>query len=229
MKATYLEHMGTDKSIVAAARVSFGKFKEGFDDADKKLLNFLARNSHESPFAHTAVKFHFEAPIFVARQLAKSQIGFSWNEVSRRYVKSEPRFWVPNEWRKAAENVKQGSNAESIKELSEPFGEHKKVDISFNYYYVALMCKDLYEQMLKDGVCPEQARSVLPQSMITEWHWTGSLLGWARVWHLRTKPDAQKETRDLVLQIDEPLTKLFPEAWSVLKRWRPIVQECVEA
>lgn len=217
MKVTYLESMGNDLSIVNAARCSFGKFKEDFDDADRKLLNFLAKNRHESPFAHTAVKFHFEAPIFVARQLAKHQIGFSWNEVSGRYVELEGH-WKPDKWRKAASNVKQGSSEEVLVGCSAARVE-EAFDVACEWTRVA------YAIMSQEGVCREQARSVLPLATLTEWHWTGSLLGWARVWHLRTKKDAQQETRELVQQIDEPLGRLFPESWAVLKKWRPVMVE----
>jgi thymidylate synthase (FAD) len=202
--------MGDDLAIVNAARVSFAKQHTEFENNDARLIAYLARHGHESPFAHTSIKFHFEAPIFVARQLAKHQVGFAWNEVSGRYVELKHDVWHPKVWRKAAANVKQGSSDEFLQGA-----ELFEVDKAY-----AAACRaalDAYKLAMKHGVCKEQARAVYPLATYTEWHWTGSLLGWARVWRLRTKPDAQRETQELVKQLDEPLTKLFPVAWEALK------------
>lgn len=208
MKATYLWHGGSDLTVVNAARVSFGKAKEIFDEKDARLLRYLAKHKHELPFAHPHVAFHMKAPIFVARQLAKHQVGFVWSEISRRYVKDTPEVYIPDVLRKGSPDIKQGSLEE---EIYEPILQ------KHNYRDIVNRAVLVYEHLLRAGVCPEQARAVLPQAAYTEWHWTGSLLGWARVWGLRVKPDAQRETRELVEQIDAPLSEHFPAAWQVLK------------
>ena len=205
-----LRSSGSDLDVVNAARVSFGKRKEVFDEKDARLLRYLAKHKHEIPFAHVGASFHFKAPIFVARQLAKHQVGFVWSEISRRYVTGEPEFWWPEGWRKAAENVKQGSSGEAVPEM-------ETASMRLYLGQTLAQAKDAYERMIAAGVCAEQARVWLPAGLYTEWHWTGSLLGWARVWGLRTKPGAQVETQQLVRQIDEPLSKAFPHAWEVLK------------
>ena len=117
---------------------------------------------------------------------------------------------MPDEWRKAAANVKQGSSEEVLDRAAYWAAE----GLARNSGEEAVRT---YEALLEMGVCAEQARMVLPLNMMTEWHWTGSLLAWARVWHLRVKPEAQKETRELVQQIDAPLSEAFPHAWAVLK------------
>lgn len=231
MKVEYLDHMGNDLSVVNAARISFNKFKSfneekaevdiespynaiymtipELDEKDKRLLKYLAKHEHHTPFAHPHVSFYFKAPLFVARQLGKHQVGFVWSEVSRRYVTEEPEFYKPEKWRKAAENIKQGSSDEEIEDA-----------VLFNSIFKQTVTEtvDAYNDLLnKFKLCPEQARMFLPQNMYTEWHWTGSLLGWSRVCKLRMAPDAQKETRDLVLTVDELCGKLFPYAWEALK------------
>ena len=208
MQATYLGHYGDDLTVVNAARVSFGKRVQEFrPDKDARLLAFLARFKHELPFAHPHVSFHFKAPIFVARQLMKHQVGFVWSEVSRRYVKDDPEFYEPTVWRKGAADIKQGSTDEAV-ELD--FVQRK------NLQDAAKWSRMVYKMLLDNGVCAEQARMMLPQSMYTEWHWTGSLLGWARVWNLRVKPDAQRETREVVEQIGPKMAELFPYSWKAL-------------
>lgn len=210
VEVTYLDHMGSDLSVVNAARVSFGKRVQEFrPEKDSRLLAFLARHKHELPFAHPHVSFHFKAPIFVARQLAKHQVGFVWSEISRRYVKDDPEFYVPEVWRKGAADIKQGSTDEAV-ELD--FVQNK------NLQDAAKWSRMVYKMMLDSGVCAEQARMLLPQSTYTEWHWTGSLLGWARVWNLRVKPDAQRETREVVEKIGPKMAELFPVSWPVLIR-----------
>jgi thymidylate synthase (FAD) len=208
MEVTYLDHMGTDLTVVNAARVSFGKrtqeFRPGKDD---RLLAFLARHKHELPFAHPHVSFHFKAPIFVARQLAKHQVGFVWSEISRRYVTGEPELYIPEVLRKSSPDIKQGSLNESVEDLP----------LQLFYYHADAQRSVLaYLKALKAGVCPEQARGLLPQTTYTEWVWTGSLLGWSRVWNLRVKPDAQAETREIVEKIGPTMTRLFPYSWKAL-------------
>jgi len=208
MEVTYLNHMGTDLSVVNAARVSFGKqTKEWRIGKDDRLLAFLARHKHELPFAHPHVSLHFKAPIFVARQLAKHQVGFVWSEISRRYVKGDPELYWPHKWRKAADDVKQGSSDE---EFTDPFG------ITMRALTTARALVWDYKRLTQEGLCAEQARMILPQNMYTEWHWTGSLLGWSRVWNLRVKPDAQAETREIVEKIGPIISKLYPFSWRAL-------------
>lgn len=208
MEVTYLDHMGSDKTVVNAARVSFGKQVQEFrPDKDARLLAFLARHKHELPFAHPHISFHFKAPIFVARQLAKHQVGFVWSEISRRYVKDNPELYWPREWRKGAADIKQGST-------DEPFEDKWGITERANIAARSLAWD--YVRLVTEGCCAEQARMILPQNMYTEWHWTGSLLGWARVWGLRVKPDAQRETREIVEKIGPKLAELYPYSWKAL-------------
>ncbi len=208
MEVTYLDHMGDDRMVVNAARVSFGKQVQEFrPEKDGRLLRYLAKHKHELPFAHPHVSFHFKAPIFVARQLAKHQVGFVWSEISRRYVKDKPELYWPRQWRKGSEDIKQGSTDES---WNDKYGVTKRIDI------VARSLVWDYKRMVAEGCCAEQARMVLPQNMYTEWVWTGSLLGWARVWGLRVKPDAQRETREIVEKLGPKMTELFPFSWEAL-------------
>lgn len=225
MKVEYVDHMGSDVSVARAARVSFDKdtlpayfnyieLSGGIEsvavvsERDRQLINYLAKHNHWSPFAHTTVSLRWKAPIFVARQLVKHQVGLTWNEVSRRYVKTEPELWWPEKWRKAAENVKQGSSDEEF----DPFDE----DI-VKMEWECERAVDRYEELISKGLCPEQARMFLPQNTYTEWIWTGSIMAWARVYKQRTDPHAQKETRDLVLTLDDICGKLFPVSWNALK------------
>ena len=204
-----VDYMGSDLTVVNAARVSFGKQKIEFEDGDEKLINYLAKHNHWSPFGHCSVQFHIKAPVFVARQLVKHQIGLTWNEISRRYVDNEPEFFEPNVWRGAADNKKQGSSDESI-------DINPRNDMVNDYQHALNRAKWTYEELLRKGVCPEQARMVLPQSMITEWYWSGTLYAFARVCNLRCKPDAQQETREIANMIDKECGKLFPISWSAL-------------
>ena len=204
-----VDYMGSDLTVVNAARVSFGKQKFEFEDGDEKLIKYLAKHNHWSPFGHCSVQFHIKAPVFVARQLVKHQIGLTWNEISRRYVDNEPEFFEPDVWRGAADNKKQGSSDESI-------DINPKDDMVNDYQQAVNRAKWTYEELLRKGVCPEQARMVLPQSMITEWYWSGTLYAFARVCNLRCKPDAQQETREIANMIDKECGKLFPISWSAL-------------
>jgi thymidylate synthase (FAD) len=202
-----IDWMGSDDSVVNAARVSFDKSANNYSpEANKKLINYLAKHKHWSPFAHTCLSFRIKAPIFVARQLAKHQVGLAWNEVSRRYVSVEPEVWRPDGLRQAAENVKQGS--------SDSYVENDRSIIDFNY--VMGVAVRTYEQLLRDGVCPEQARALLPQGMMTEWIWTGSLYAFYRVVSQRLKPEAQKETQEIAHKIDLACYSKFPISWQAL-------------
>ena len=220
MKVTYKAHMGTDLSVVNAARVSFAKESHwvggahpsvdpitDLADGDKKLISFLARHNHWTPFGHTAITLHIKAPIFVARQLGKHQVGMVWNEVSRRYVDDTPEIYLPDEWRMAAENVKQGSSDEVIPE-----------NATWRFEYLAV-CRDAVEQynyMVREGIAPEQARMILPQSMYTEWYWTGNLYSFVNVYRLRTHSTAQREVQDIANQIQSIIEPLFPVSWQAL-------------
>ena len=211
MTVTLVDHMGSDLSVVNAARVSFAKVHKEFKDgADTKLINYLAKHNHWSPFGHASIQFHIKAPVFVARQLVKHQVGLTWNEVSRRYVDIEPEFYAPKVWRGVAENKKQGSSEEEI-------NINPRNDMVDDYQKVLSTAKWTYEELLRKGVCPEQARMVLPQSMMTEWYWSGTLYAFARVCNLRCKDDAQKETQDVGWNIDRHARKLFPASWLALR------------
>jgi len=206
MSVKLIDHMGTDLSVVNAARVSFAKEQKEFDlYKDTKLINYLATHNHWSPFGHASLQFHITAPIFVARQLVKHQVGLVWNEVSRRYVDSDPKFHFVDEWRGSPDNKKQGSS-------------DKVIDISTHIQddYIDI-CTYTYRYLLEQGVCPEQARMVLPQSMMTEWYWSGTLMAFARVCNLRCKEDAQKETQDIANDIDKLCREQFPVSWNALR------------
>lgn len=206
--------LGNDLSVVNAARVSFDKEssyelfpqEDTWDLAakDRGLINYLATHGHWSPFSHAYLKFRVKAPVFVARQLQKHTVGLAWNEVSRRYVDSEPEFYVPDIWRAKAENVKQGSSDEAVPDISSD---------RINAY-----CLAGYNNMLKAGVCPEQARMVLPQSMMTEWIWSGSLYAFARVCKQRLDSHAQAETRIVAEKIALESEHVFPVSWNALMR-----------
>ena len=226
IQATYIDHMGSDLSVVNAARVSFGKKsdwelsgnpddgvwdEEGnwsldlelkLSDRDTKLINYLAKHKHMSPFGHAFASFHVKAPIFVARQLVKHKF-LRWNEVSRRYVDDEPEFYVPDVWRGRSADKKQGS--EGVVDILR--GDARLID-KFGL--------KKYQQLLEFGVAPEQARMVLPQSTMTEWYWSGSLDAFAAMCQLRCKPDTQYESRLVADQISEEMGKLFPVSWSAL-------------
>ena len=204
MVVELVDKMGSDLTVVNAARVSYGKNKEQFDDKDEKLIKFLAEHNHWSPFAHASIQFRIKAPVFVARQLVKHQVGLVWNEVSRRYVDYEPEFYTPDEWRGKPLNSKQGSDG--------------TVDIDKNEYIIMMKkLQNYYETMLNKGVAPEMARMVLPQSMMTEWYWSGTLYAFARVCELRCALDTQAETRVVADQIDEICAEQFPKSWKYLR------------
>ena len=212
IEVTYKGHMGNDLTVVNAARVSFGKesewdyeesdaysFKQHMKARDKKLIQYLAKHKHISPFGHCFASFHIKAPVFVARQLVKHKF-LRWNEISRRYVDSEPEFYVPNTYRGRSLDKKQGSAG--------------KVTVSDNGFNEIAMTE--YEYLLDLGVCPEQARMVLPQSMMTEWYWSGSLDAFADMCKLRCAPDTQAETAEVAWEIDRVMIALFPVSWKAL-------------
>lgn len=216
----YLDHLGSDLTIVNAARVSFDKESEWyFDDGcskmlqakDFSLINYLARHNHWSPFAHTSIQLRVTAPIFVARQLVKHQVGGVWNEVSRRYVDDEPVFYFPDKWRKRAENVKQGSSEEEV-----DWDEWDRDEQVTWPEEGVQQCLNSYLDLLQYGVAPEQARMILPQNMMTSWYWTGSLMFFYRVWKQRSDSHAQMETQEVAKQIADVCEELFPVSWKAL-------------
>lgn len=270
MKVTLKDHMGSDLTVVNAARVSFskesdylrgaytsddltdeekaehidkyGNFTQNFLGKpahyfgkrlaanDKKLIKYLAEHNHWTPFGHCSLQIHVKAPIFVARQLVKHQVGLVWNEVSRRYVDSQPELYWPTEWRKKAANKKQGSSDEVVKDViiskysyettedGETIENESQDFIDIEQFLYPLV-NDMvysYRRLISNGVCPEQARMILPLNTYTEWYWTGSLAAFARVVNLRTTMDTQKETREIALQIKQILLELFPESAKAL-------------
>jgi len=206
MKIELIDIMGNDLSVVNAARVSYSKTKKSFEQSDEKLIKYLAEHNHWSPFAHASLQFRIKAPIFVARQLVKHQVGLVWNEVSRRYVDFPPELYKPETWRGRPKNSKQGSDGEI------------KLDQTIEYSMESAMesCLITYNTLLEKGVAPEQARMVLPQSMMTEWYWSGTLYAFSRVCNLRCKPDTQKETRDVADEMSKICDEKFPYSWKYL-------------
>ncbi|WP_075881482.1 FAD-dependent thymidylate synthase [Vreelandella massiliensis] len=216
IKVEYIDHMGDDLRVVNAARVSFDKESELIDGhmlsgKDGKLLNYLAKHGHFTPFTHPMITLRETVPIFVARQRFKHVVGFTYNEVSRRYVDDEPEFFTPDVWRTRPEgSVKQGSGA--------PIDEGALVWTcpTDEYRGAISRCKEAYQEMLACGVAPEQARMVLPQSMMTSYYVTGSLAAFARAYKLREDGHAQKEIQDLAHQWDKIIRPLFPHSWEAL-------------
>ena len=204
MRVELIDKMGSDLTVVNAARVSYGKNKEVMDASDEKLIKYLAKHNHWSPFAHCTLQFRIKAPVFVARQLVKHQVGLSWNEISRRYVDYEPEFHTPEVWRGRPEDSKQGSS-----------GEVQTDEEYYNRYING--CKVYYSLLLNEGVAPEMARMVLPQSMMTEWYWTGTLYAFARVCDLRCAKDTQLETQEIANGIDKFCNEEFPYSWKYLR------------
>lgn len=220
IEVSYIRHCGDDLAVVNAARVSFHKESEwapGEDidtdtgaayekymyPSDEKLINYLARNKHFSPFNHSFITLHVKAPIFVARQLVKHKF-MPWNEVSRRYVDDEPEFYIPKDWRKKAENVKQGSSDELVN--------------NSNIYPEQAVEKALmeYQNMLSEGVAAEMARIILPQNMMTEWWWSGTLGAYCDMLRLRLDPHTQFESRIVANKVKEIIQPLFPVSLNAL-------------
>ena len=213
-----VDWMGDDLSVVNAARVSFDKessweyekdshihlSEKILSEKDKKLIKYLAEHNHWSPFSHTSISLRVKAPLFVGRQLAKHQVGGAWNEVSRRYVDSEPEFYFPD-FRKRAANKKQGSTDELIDEQK-----------TLGFDLLVENCLEQYQYLLSIGVCPEQARMILPQNTMTEWIWTGSVYFFSRVCNLRLDPHAQFEVQEVAKLISDVIRPLYPESWKVL-------------
>ncbi len=218
IQVKYIHHAGSDLTTVNAARVSFNKksaalgysgvgdenMRPILHDKDKKLIKYLARHNHTSPFNHTFMTVHVKAPIFVARQLQKHEY-MPWNEISRRYVDDEPEFYEPSVWRGRSADSKQGSDG--------------VVDGIDSTVVESLMkcAKHDYNYLLAKGVSPEQARMILPQNMMTEWYWSGTVGAWAKMCNLRCKPDTQLETRTVANEVSNIMLRYFPVSWEALK------------
>jgi thymidylate synthase (FAD) len=212
MQVELLDVFGDDLTVVNAARVSFAKESKEMTPGDGKLIKYLADHHHVTPFFHPQARFRLKMPIFVAREWYRHQIGFARNEVSRRYVDSEPEIWQPEQLRERDSNKKQGS---------------KDTPIQYNGHCLARIAQhnqnslDLYKYLLEYGVAPEQARIVLPQSMMTEFIETGSLAAYARLWNLRTDPTAQREIQELATTVGALLAERFPVSWAALTASSP--------
>jgi len=212
-EVTYIDRLGTDLSVANAARVSFGRTSEMdtsdvwgppvLKEKDHKLIKYLAKHKHISPFGHCFASFHIKAPVFVARQLVKHKF-LRWNEISRRYVSDKPEFYKP-QLREASLDKKQGSGDDMEDSVLDSVIEQAGIEAAKQYTY-----------LLSRGVCEEQARMVLPTSLMTEWYWSGSLDAWADMCRLRCAPDTQLETRVVADQISEKMAELFPVSWKSL-------------
>jgi len=209
--AKYIHHCGSDLTVANSARVSFAKESEYEDDAwgppklkekDAKLIRYLAREKHISPFGHCFATFRVKAPVFVARQLVKHKF-LRWNEISRRYVDSEPEFYEPKVWRGRSADKKQGSEGVVNITLDQEVQWNRQLST--------------YKTLLSEGVAPEQARIVLPQSMMTEWYWSGSLDAFADMCRLRCKEDTQAETQEVAWAISLKMEDLYPVSWRALR------------
>ena len=216
---TLIDHMGTDLSVVNAARVSFNKTssweltdwrdsddyarKKVLSNGDTKLIYYLAEHGHTSPFGHAFASFHCKAPVFVARQLVKHKF-LRWNEISRRYVDDDPEFYKPD-LREAVTNKKQGSGNTIDNNTLDGVIRQSGIEAAKQYKY-----------LLKMGVCEEQARMVLPLNHMTEWYWSGSLDAFADMCNLRLMTDTQYETQLVAQQIDQIMLGLFPVSWEAL-------------
>lgn len=205
-----VQHMGDDLTVVNAARVSFNKEAKEFTDKDEKLLRYLAKHNHWTPFAHPQITLRIKAPISIRTQFFKHKQGFVENEVSRRYVSEEPEFYTP-QWRtKPTNGAKQGSD-----DFMEDMDDKNSCNIS--YGYAADMCIDIYNRLLSKGIAPEQARFILPQGVYTEWWWTGSLAAYGRFYGQRSDPHAQWEIREYAAAVGKILSELFPKSWEALQ------------
>lgn len=242
MRAELIDSMGSDLTVVNAARVSMDKESEWYVDLcdcdidakdncedctcgeawylkeeDKRLIKYLTKHNHFTPFTHCTITLRETVPIFVARQRFKHVVGFTYNEVSRRYVDDTPDFHIPVVWRKRAENVKQGSSDEEVITFPDhgfyaAYGD--KIADAYRDHLVSSGA--LYNDMIHAGVAPEQARMVLPQSMMTSYYVTGSLYAFARAYLLREDSHSQKEIRDLAVEWDKIIRPLFPVSWAAL-------------
>jgi thymidylate synthase (FAD) len=207
IKVELLDHMGSDLDVVNAARVSFNNSIGIFCDQDERLIKYLARYAHWTPFAHTALKFRVAAPVPIRTQCFKHKVGMVENEESRRYISSTPEIYIPEFFRAKPEgSIKQGSG-----------GEHLNSDYwKLAYKAITDNCVTAYLTMLDQGVCPEQARFILPQGAIVYWIWTGNLVSFANFYNKRTDPNAQYEVRIVAEKIGRLVEDIFPVSWKAL-------------
>lgn len=207
IKVELIDHMGSDLAVVNAARVSFAKESKEFGEQDERLIRYLAKHDHWTPFAHTAIQFRVAAPVPIRTQCFKHKVGLVENEESRRYISTRPEIYMPEFLRAKPEgSIKQGSG-----------GKH--YDSAFwlgQYDKYTSHCVSLYLDMLDDGVCPEQARFILPQGAIVNWIWTGNLVSYANFYNKRTESTAQKEVGDVAIPLGKLVEQLFPVSWKAL-------------
>lgn len=207
IRVELIDHMGSDLAVVNAARVSFNSHSAEFTDRDERLIHYLAANHHWTPFAHTAITLRVGAPVPIRTQCFKHKQGFVENEESRRYISAAPEVFVPDEWRtKPGGGAKQGS------------GDRHPGSDFFHARYLehTTQAVELYRSFIEEGVCPEQARFLLPQGVMVNWIWTGSLAGYARFYSLRSDPHAQREVRNLAAAVGTIVEPLFPVSWAAL-------------
>ena len=208
MKVELIESAGGDLSVVNSARVSFNKSVEAMEAGDEKLINYLAKHRHDTPFRHNFIQLRCSVPLFLARQLMKHQAGLTWNEESKRYVDDIPEIYYPDEWRERPEkSIKQGS------------GKRHKYTPRWSRFYEAHMHEslDMYRDMIRDGIAPEMARMVLPQSMMVNFIWSGNLLAFYHVWNLRSGEGAQEEAQLFAELLREAIEPEFPISWKALE------------
>lgn len=211
MKVEYITHSGDDLLVANAARVSLDKHHTEFQENDRRLINFLVKHGHWTPFSHPSICLRVTVPIFVANQLKKHQVGFAINEVSRRYVDNEPEFYITDKLGKRSDNKKQGAvEGEFINKFRNNLNVKDKLEIKWK--------DDLewYRYLLNQGVAPEDARMVLPLAMYTSFYWTGSLYAYSRMYNLRIKEDTQRQTREVAKMIGEIIEPLFTTSWVAL-------------
>lgn len=203
----YIDHMGSDLTIVNAAKVSFNKHSKEWDnDKHTRLLSYLATHNHWTPFSHPMITLRIAAPIPIRTQLFKHKVGFTENEISRRYVSDPPEYYFPK-WRGAPTNgAKQGSS----NTLEYDPVKDRIYEQAINW------ALNTYQYLLDNNVCPEQARMVLPQGVYTEWYWTGSLAAYARMYKQRIDSHAQWEVQQYAKAMGEIIAPLFPVSWKLL-------------
>lgn len=209
-KVQYIDHMGNDASVVRAARVSFAADDTEFDEVkDARLINYLAKHKHWTPFSHTSITLRMTAPVPIRTQCFKHKVGFTENEESRRYISSRPKFFIPRQFRKHPEgSIKQGSGEDMHPTGNKYWRRH--------FQTVNTMCLDSYQMAIDGGMCPEQARLLLPQGMEVSWYWTGSLYAYARFCKQRMDPHAQHEIQVLATDVEIILSELYPQSWEAL-------------
>lgn len=208
MEVVYIDHMGDDKRVVEAARISFSQLEgREWEEKDGKLINYLAKHHHWTPFAHPQITLRMKAPIPIRTQCFKHKQGFVENEESRRYISNTPKYYVPT-FRKSCDNKKQGSGEE--------FAEYLQLGLEITYRNNIRESIKNYEEMLSMGVCEEQARFLLPQGVMVNWYWTGSLAAYARFCKQRMDSHAQGEIQELAKMVSDVIEPLFPVAWKSL-------------